>query len=250
MAADTTFFLPAQPKVKGGTILSSRYLADTALIWPCYFVGLFVPYLLYNWLPTMAKSTGYTSAQGAIMVGFLNRGGRPASVASGRLMDRFDRYRVSATSFCLAARSLRAVHGMQSTFRPQQVLAFAWGSFIPGAHAGMNAPTARFYPTVAHDGENYRASPSPATPSRRSMPLSRPRGVSPPRFGTTPAACGRPASAARAGFNACSTLARPPSSSGNCGIPRAKAGATAAASSAAIASRERRFIACLPVTAR
>ncbi|UQO39182.1 hypothetical protein [Burkholderia cepacia] len=190
----------------------------------------------------MGKSAGYTSAHGAIMVGFVNRGGRPGSVASGWLTDRFDRYRVSATSFCLAARSLRAVHGMQSTFRPQQALAFAWGSFIPGAHTGMNAPTARFYPTVAHDGQNYRASPSPATPSRRSMPLSRPRGVSPPRFGTTPAA--------RAGFNACSTLARPPSSSGNCGIPRAKAGATAAASSAAIASRERRFIACLPVTAR
>ncbi|KWF87254.1 hypothetical protein WL94_18685 [Burkholderia cepacia] len=64
-------------------------------------------------------------------------------------MDRFDRYRMSATSFCLAARSLRAVHGMQSTFRARQVLAFAWGSFIPGAHTGMNALTARFYPTVA-----------------------------------------------------------------------------------------------------
>ncbi|CAN0644531.1 conserved hypothetical protein [Burkholderia cepacia] len=54
-----------------------------------------------------------------------------------------------ATSFCLAARSLRAVHGMQSTFRPQQVLAFAWGSLIPGTNTRMNALTARFYPTVA-----------------------------------------------------------------------------------------------------
>ncbi|WP_321819733.1 MULTISPECIES: MFS transporter [unclassified Burkholderia] len=56
VAADTTFFLPAQPKVKGGaigTILSTRYVAGTVLIWLCYFVGLFVLYLLYNWLPTM-----------------------------------------------------------------------------------------------------------------------------------------------------------------------------------------------------
>ncbi|KVF12561.1 hypothetical protein WJ06_33280 [Burkholderia cepacia] len=188
----------------------------------------------------MGKEAGYTSAQGAIMGGFVNWSGAPGSVVSGWLMDRLDRYRVSDASFCLAARSLRAV----------QVLAFAWGSFIPGTNTGMNALTACFYPTVAHAGQDYRASPSPATPNRRSMPLSRPRGVSPPRFGTTPAACGRPSSAARAGFNALSTLARPPSSSGNCGIPRAKAGATAAASSAAIASRERRFIACLPVTAR
>ncbi|MCA8216479.1 hypothetical protein LGN20_21495 [Burkholderia cepacia] len=174
------------------------------------------------------------------MGGFVNWSGAPGSVASGWLMDRLDRYRMIAASFCLAARSFRAV----------QVLAFAWGSFIPGTNTGMNALTACFYPTVAHAGQDYRASPSPATPNRRSMPLPRPRDVSPARFGTTPAACGRPSSAARAGFNACSTLARPPSSSGNWGIPRAKAGATAAASSAAIASRERRFIACLPVTAR
>ncbi|HEM7894683.1 MFS transporter [Burkholderia cepacia] len=76
------------------------------------------------------------------MGGFVNRGGRPGSVASGWLMDRFDRYRVIAASFCLAARSLRAVHGMQSTFRARQVLAFAWGSFIPGTNTGMNVLTA------------------------------------------------------------------------------------------------------------
>ncbi|MCA7891509.1 hypothetical protein [Burkholderia cepacia] len=74
----------------------------------------------------MGKEAGYTSAQGAIMGGFVNRGGRPGSVASGWLMDRLDRYRVSDASLCLAARSFRAVHGMQSTFRPRQVLAFAW----------------------------------------------------------------------------------------------------------------------------
>ncbi|MET3627881.1 hypothetical protein ABIC51_002717 [Burkholderia sp. 572] len=68
----------------------------------------------------MGKEAGYTSAQGAIMGGFVNRGGRPGSVASGWLMDRFDRYRVIAASFCLAARSLRAVHGMQSTFRARR----------------------------------------------------------------------------------------------------------------------------------
>ncbi|MBC8862839.1 aromatic acid/H+ symport family MFS transporter, partial [Escherichia coli] len=74
------------------TVLSKRYIAGTALIWLCYFVGLFVLYLLYNWLPTMAKDAGYTSAQGAIMVGFLNWGGTLGSVAIGWLMDRFDRY--------------------------------------------------------------------------------------------------------------------------------------------------------------
>ncbi|WP_334045651.1 hypothetical protein [Burkholderia cepacia] len=74
----------------------------------------------------MGKEAGYTSAQGAIMGGFVNWSGAPGSVASGWLMDRLDRYRMIAASFCLAARSLRAAHGMQSTFRPQQVLAFAW----------------------------------------------------------------------------------------------------------------------------
>lgn len=39
----------------------------------------------------MGKGAGYTSAQGAIMGGFLNWGGTPGSVASGWLMDRFDR---------------------------------------------------------------------------------------------------------------------------------------------------------------
>ncbi|HDR9761646.1 TPA: hypothetical protein QDC44_005875 [Burkholderia cepacia ATCC 25416] len=38
---------------------------------------------------------------------------------------------------------------MQSTFRARQVLAFAWGSFIPGTNTGMNVLTARVYPTVA-----------------------------------------------------------------------------------------------------
>lgn len=152
VSADTQFFLPAQPKVKGGaigTILSKRYILGTVLVWLCYFVGLFVTYLLYNWLPTMAKDAGYTGAQGAIMVGFLNWGGTLGSIAIGWLMDRFDRYYTVAASFCLAALSLWAVHGMQSTFWVLQILAFAWGWFIPGTNTGMNALTARFYPTVA-----------------------------------------------------------------------------------------------------
>lgn len=39
----------------------------------------------------MGKGAGYTSAQGAIMGGFVNWSGTPGSVASGWLMDRFDR---------------------------------------------------------------------------------------------------------------------------------------------------------------
>ena len=149
---DAQFFLPAQPVVKGGaigTILSTRYVAGTVLIWLCYFVGLFVTYLLYNWLPTMAKEAEYTSAEGAVMVGVLNWGGTLGSIAIGWLMDRFDRYFTVAVSFCMAAISLWAVHSVQSTFWALQVLAFAWGWFIPGTNTGMNALTARFYPTVA-----------------------------------------------------------------------------------------------------
>ncbi|SMG61358.1 MFS transporter [Paraburkholderia susongensis] len=152
LPADAQFFLPAQPKVKGGaigTILSRRYVAGTVLIWLCYFVGLFVLYLLYSWLPTMAKEAGYTSAQGAVMVGFLNWGGTLGSIAIGWLMDRFNRYLTVAVSFCMAAVSLWAVHSVESTFWALQVLAFAWGWFIPGTNTGMNALTARFYPTVA-----------------------------------------------------------------------------------------------------
>ncbi|CAG9252167.1 hypothetical protein BCEP4_1350059 [Burkholderia cepacia] len=40
----------------------------------------------------MGKGAGYTSAQGAIMVGFVNWAGTPGSVAIGWLTDRFDRY--------------------------------------------------------------------------------------------------------------------------------------------------------------
>ncbi|MCA7931568.1 hypothetical protein LGM45_21210 [Burkholderia cepacia] len=47
----------------------------------------------------MEKEAGYTSAQGAIMGGFVNWSGAPGSVASGWLMDRLDRYRVSDASF-------------------------------------------------------------------------------------------------------------------------------------------------------
>ncbi|QOH35491.1 putative membrane protein [Burkholderia cepacia] len=38
----------------------------------------------------MGKGAGYTSAQGAIMVGFVNWAGTPGSI--GWLTDRFDRY--------------------------------------------------------------------------------------------------------------------------------------------------------------
>jgi AAHS family 4-hydroxybenzoate transporter-like MFS transporter len=152
LPADAQFFLPAQPKVKGGAIgiiLSKRYVIGTVLTWLCYFVGLFVTYLLYNWLPTMAKEAGYTTAQGAIMVGFLNWGGTLGSIAIGWLMDRFDRYFTVAASFCMGAISLWAVHSAGSTFWALLVLAFAWGWFIPGTNTGMNALTARFYPTAA-----------------------------------------------------------------------------------------------------
>lgn len=120
----------------------------------------YVPERRRSFLVTLVHS-GFTV--GAALCGFiaawiipnhgrrtmLTVGGTLGSIAIGSLMDRFDRYRTIAESFCVAALSLWAVHGMQSTSWVLQGLAFAWGWFIPGTNTGMNALTARFYPTVA-----------------------------------------------------------------------------------------------------
>jgi AAHS family 4-hydroxybenzoate transporter-like MFS transporter len=121
----------------------------TVLIWICYFIGLFATYLLLNWLPTMMKDAGYTSAQGAILIGMFNWGGTLGSVAIGWLMDRLNRYVLVSASFGLAAISLWTIHFAGAGFLALQILSFAWGWFLPGTNTGMNALTARFYPTGA-----------------------------------------------------------------------------------------------------
>jgi MFS transporter, AAHS family, 4-hydroxybenzoate transporter len=149
---DASFFLPAQPKTKGGaigTVLSRRFVFGTVLIWLCYFIGLFATYLLLNWLPTMVVEAGYTGAQGAILIGLFNWGGTLGSVANGWLMDRWNRYFLVSMCFGLAAASLWMISGVGASFLTLQLLSFAWGWFLPGTNTGMNALTAQFYPTVA-----------------------------------------------------------------------------------------------------
>lgn len=51
--------LPEQPRSPVSTLFEAGQALRTLMLWLTFFCGLFVFYLLTNWLPTILRSSGY-----------------------------------------------------------------------------------------------------------------------------------------------------------------------------------------------
>ena len=151
IADDAEFTLPAQP-VSGSAmriVLSRRYRFGSLMLWLVYFMGLFLVYLLGSWLPTLVKEVGMTVSQAAIMTAIYQAGGTLGSLFAGWLMDRINPHRALAVIFAVGGLFTMAMGYAATSFTLLCLLAFISGACLNGGNTGMNALSARFYPTQA-----------------------------------------------------------------------------------------------------
>lgn len=151
IADNVSFVLPTQP-VSGNAmriVLSPQYRFGTLMLWLVYFMGLFLVYILGSWLPTLVKEIGLTVSQAAIMTAIYQAGGTVGSLFAGWLMDRINPHRALGAIFAVGGLVTMAIGFAAASFTLLCLLALVSGACLNGANTGMNALSARFYPTQA-----------------------------------------------------------------------------------------------------
>ena len=151
IADNVSFVLPTQP-VSGNAmriVLSPQYRFGTLMLWLIYFMGLFLVYILGSWLPTLVKEIGLTVSQAAIMTAIYQAGGTVGSLFAGWLMDRINPHRALGAIFAVGGLVTMAIGFAAASFTLLCLLALISGACLNGANTGMNALSARFYPTQA-----------------------------------------------------------------------------------------------------
>ncbi len=119
------------------------------MLWLVYFMGLFLVYILGSWLPTLVKAVGMTVSQAAIMTAIYQAGGTLGSLFAGWLMDRINPHRALGIIYAVGGLFTMAMGYAAGSFALLCMLAFISGACLNGANTGMNALSARYYPTQA-----------------------------------------------------------------------------------------------------
>lgn len=151
IADNAEFTLPAQPANTNAMrlVLSRHYRLGSLMLWLVYFMGLFLVYILGSWLPTLAKEVGLTVSQAAVMTAIYQAGGTVGSLFAGWLMDRINPHRALGLIYAIGGLFTMAMGYAAASFALLCLLAFVSGACLNGANTGMNALSARYYPTQA-----------------------------------------------------------------------------------------------------
>ncbi|MDC8759799.1 MFS transporter [Janthinobacterium fluminis] len=120
----------------------------TVLLWVINFMNLLNLYFLSNWLPTIAKDAGLSTANAVLAGTALQVGGTIGTVVMGQLIDRSSFRRVLLPCFAVAAVAIALIG------RPDVSLAFLFtaiciaGFCVVGGQPAVNALAASYYPTT------------------------------------------------------------------------------------------------------
>ena len=151
VSENVSFILPQQPINSSAMriVLSRDYLFGSLMLWLIYFMGLFLVYILGSWLPTLVKEIGLTVSQAAVMTALYQAGGTLGSLFAGWLMDKINPHRALGIIYTVGGLFTMAIGYAGVNFPLLCSLAFISGACLNGANTGMNALSARFYPTQA-----------------------------------------------------------------------------------------------------
>ncbi|HCT9584207.1 TPA: aromatic acid/H+ symport family MFS transporter [Raoultella ornithinolytica] len=151
IADNAEFTLPAQPANTNAMrlVLSRHYRLGSLMLWLVYFMGLFLVYILGSWLPTLVKEVGLTVSLAAVMTAIYQAGGTVGSLFAGWLMDRINPHRALGLIYAIGGLFTMAMGYAAASFALLCLLAFVSGACLNGANTGMNALSARYYPTQA-----------------------------------------------------------------------------------------------------
>jgi AAHS family 4-hydroxybenzoate transporter-like MFS transporter len=120
----------------------------TAAIWSLFFLSFYLLWVLIAWTPTLLKKSGASVQQYSVAFAMLHVGSFVTALVIGRLMDRFNLYKVLVVTFLLAFVSVCAFGYLASgPFIVIAVMAVVTGLFVNGGNTGLLALCTTSYPT-------------------------------------------------------------------------------------------------------
>lgn len=145
-------FVPSEQKPSSVPVMrlfTEGRLVTTMLLWMICTGALYLLWILNTWSPTLLRNSGATVQQYSLAYGYLCFGAAVSSVFVGRLMDKYNPFRVLQIGFVLAAISL-TMFGLGATsgsFTIIAVLSVICGFFINGSQTGTLAVATISYPS-------------------------------------------------------------------------------------------------------
>lgn len=128
-------------------LFSQGQMARTLLLWLTFFCCLFVFYLLTNWLPTVLRGSGYSTANAAQISAMIPLGGVLGGIAMALLMDRLGALRVLPL-LCLTGAVALACTGSQLEHGARLLaIVFLAGFSLTGTLNNLSVLAATLYPT-------------------------------------------------------------------------------------------------------
>ncbi|MEC5160963.1 MULTISPECIES: MFS transporter [unclassified Janthinobacterium] len=146
-----TRFVVQEKEHKGAPVLQlfrEGRAKMTVLLWVMNFMNLLNLYFLSNWLPTIAKDAGLSTANAVLAGTALQVGGTVGTIVMGQLIDRSSFRRVLLPCFVVAAVAIALIG------RPDVSLLFLFatigvaGFCVVGGQPAVNALAASYYPTT------------------------------------------------------------------------------------------------------
>jgi len=119
----------------------------TILLWLINFMNLVNVFLLASWLPTVAKTAGYSTSTAVLVGTTLQVGALIGTVVLGWLIERLGFIPVLTTCFLIACINIALIGQPGLSLLLLFVVVFIAGWCIPGAQPGVNALSATYYPT-------------------------------------------------------------------------------------------------------
>lgn len=143
------YFIPEQdrPGFTFWKLFQEGRALGTILIWLIYFMNLLNLYFLQGWLPTIAKTAGFSTST-AVLIGSMNQvGGFIGALALGWFVRKSGFVPVLAASFAMACVSIALIGHPGLPAVLLFGVTFMAGFGVTGGQAGVNAMTGTYYPT-------------------------------------------------------------------------------------------------------
>jgi MFS transporter, AAHS family, 4-hydroxybenzoate transporter len=119
----------------------------TVMLWVLFFLSFYLIWILLSWAPTLLRKSGATVQQYSLAFACINVGSAVATITIGRLMDKFDPFRMLKAAFVLTF-VMFAVFGLlaDNPFIVIAIVSTVTGFFAFGGNAGVMALGTLSYP--------------------------------------------------------------------------------------------------------
>lgn len=141
--------LPEQPRSPVSTLFEEGQALRTLMLWLTFFCGLFVFYLLTNWLPTILRSSGYGPSESAHVASMIPMGGVLGSIVMALLLDRVGPRWVLPLQAAFSAVALGLIGTQLGSATQLMAMVFIAGFGLSGLLANLSIVAATLYPVSA-----------------------------------------------------------------------------------------------------